>query len=50
MTKLTPQKRKRLARLAKMPDSRIDRSDIPEIRNLPSDAVIGSSTVQRRRA
>lgn len=24
-----------------MPDSQIDLSDIPEIRNLPSDAVIG---------
>jgi uncharacterized protein (DUF4415 family) len=41
MTKLTPEKRKRLERLAKMPDSSIDLSDIPEIKNLPSDAVIG---------
>ena len=41
MTKLTAQKRNELARLAKMPDSRIDLSDIPEIKNLPSDAVIG---------
>ena len=41
MTKLTAEKRKELAKLAKMPDSRIDLSDIPEIKNLPSDAVIG---------
>ena len=41
MTKLTTEKRKELAKLAKMPDSRIDLSDIPEIKNLPSDAVIG---------
>jgi uncharacterized protein (DUF4415 family) len=41
MTKLTAEKRKHLARLAKMPDSRIDLSDIPEIKSLPSDAVIG---------
>jgi len=41
MSKLTAEKRKQLARLAKMPDSRIDLSDIPEIKSLPSDAVIG---------
>jgi hypothetical protein len=41
MTKLTTEKRKELARLAKLPDGQIDLSDIPEIRNLPSDAVIG---------
>ena len=41
MTKLTTEKRQELARLAKLPDSRIDLSDIPEIKNLPSDAVIG---------
>jgi uncharacterized protein (DUF4415 family) len=41
MTKLTAEKRKELARLAKMPDSQIDLSDIPEIKRLPSDAVIG---------
>jgi uncharacterized protein (DUF4415 family) len=35
------QKRKDLAKLAKMPDSQIDLSDIPEIKNLPSAAVIG---------
>ena len=48
MTKLTAEKRKQLARLAKMPDSRIDLSDIPEIKSLPSDAVIGKFTVQER--
>jgi len=41
MPKLAAEKRKGLSRLAKMPDSQIDLSDIPEIRNLPSDAVIG---------
>jgi uncharacterized protein (DUF4415 family) len=41
MTKLTAEKRKQLARLAKMLDSRIDLSDIPEIKSLPPDAVIG---------
>ena len=41
MTKLTAEKRKELLRLAKTPDSRIDLSDIPEIKNIPSDAVIG---------
>lgn len=41
MTKLTAEKRKELLRLAKMPDSQIDLSDIPEIKNLPSEAIIG---------
>jgi len=41
MSKLTAEKRKGLVRLAKMPDSSIDLSDIPEIRRLPSEAVIG---------
>ena len=41
MPKLTAEKRKELLRLAKMPDRRIDLSDIPEIENIPSDAVIG---------
>jgi uncharacterized protein (DUF4415 family) len=41
MPKLTTEKRKELARLANRPDSQIDLSDIPEIKNLPSDAVIG---------
>lgn len=41
MTKLTAAKRKRLAGLAKMPESSIDLSDIPEIKRLPSDAMIG---------
>ena len=41
MPKLTAEKRLELARLAKMPDSRIDLSDIPEIKDLPSDVLIG---------
>ena len=41
MTTLTAKKRKDLVRLAKMPDHRIDLSDIPEIKKLPSDALMG---------
>ena len=41
MKKLTAAKRKRLANLAKLPESRIDLSDIPEIKDLPHDAVVG---------
>jgi uncharacterized protein (DUF4415 family) len=41
MTKLTAQKRKQLTKLAKMPDSQIDVSDIPALKNLPPDAAIG---------
>ncbi|MBM3756033.1 MAG: BrnA antitoxin family protein [Acidobacteria bacterium] len=41
MKPLTAKKRIELLRLAKRPDSEIDLSDIPEIRELPSDAVIG---------
>jgi len=41
MKKLTAAKRKRLTNLAKLPDSRIDLSDIPEIKSLPSEAVVG---------
>ena len=41
MKPLTAEKRTTLRRLADRPDSLIDFSDIPEIRQLPSDAVIG---------
>ena len=41
MIRLTPEKRKQLMKLARMPDSRIDLSDIAEIKKLPSDAVVG---------
>ncbi len=41
MLKLTDKKRMELRRLAQRPDSEIDLTDIPEIRDLPSDAVIG---------
>jgi uncharacterized protein (DUF4415 family) len=40
-TTLTAKKRKDLVRLAKMPDHRIDLSDVPEIKKLPSDALMG---------
>ena len=41
MTKLTAERRKELQKLAARPDREIDLSDIPEIREIPSDAVIG---------
>jgi uncharacterized protein (DUF4415 family) len=41
MKQLTAKQRANLQRLAHRPDSEIDFSDIPEIRQLPSDAVIG---------
>lgn len=41
MTKLSAEKRKELQKLAAKPDRQIDLSDIPEIREIPSDAVIG---------
>jgi uncharacterized protein (DUF4415 family) len=41
MKQLTDKKRNELRRIAQRPESEIDFSDIPEIRELPSDAVIG---------
>jgi hypothetical protein len=41
MAKLSAEKRKELRALARKPDTEIDFSDIPEIRKIPSDAVIG---------
>jgi uncharacterized protein (DUF4415 family) len=41
MSKLTAEKRKALKKLASRPDREIDLTDIPEIREIPSDAVIG---------
>jgi len=41
MTKLSAEKRKKLEKLPARPYSEIDFSDIPEIRELPPDAVIG---------
>lgn len=41
MKQLTAKKRASLRRLAQRPDHEIDLSDIPEIRQFPSDAVIG---------
>ncbi len=41
MPRLTVEKRNKLRRIAARPDREIDLSDIPEIRKLPSDAVIG---------
>lgn len=41
MDKLSAEKRKQLQKLAARPDREIDLPDIPEIRQMPSDAVIG---------
>jgi uncharacterized protein (DUF4415 family) len=41
MPRLTVEKRKKLGKLAARPDREIDLSDIPEIREIPSDYVIG---------
>ena len=41
MPKLSAEKRRELQQLAKRPDGEIDLSDIPEIREIPPDAVIG---------
>ena len=41
MPRLTAEKKKALQRLAARPDREIDFSDIPEIREIPPDAVIG---------
>lgn len=41
MKQLTVKKRAGLKRLAQRPDREIDLSDIPEIRQFPSEAVIG---------
>ena len=39
--KLSAEERKELQKLATRPDREIDLTDIPEIREIPSDAVIG---------
>lgn len=41
MPKLSKEARKELEALAAMPDNEIDMSDIPELREFPSDAVVG---------
>jgi len=41
MPKLSAEKRKDLQKLAAKPDREIDLTDIPEIREIPPDAVIG---------
>jgi uncharacterized protein (DUF4415 family) len=41
MTRLSAEKRRQLQKLAAKPARDIDLSDIPEIREIPSDAVIG---------
>ena len=41
MPRLSAEKRKKIKNLAASPDRDIDFSDIPEIREIPSDAVIG---------
>ena len=41
MPKLSAEKREELQKLAARPDREINLTDIPEIREIPSDAVIG---------
>jgi uncharacterized protein (DUF4415 family) len=41
MPKLSAEKRRELQMLAAKPDREIDLTDIPEIQEIPSDAVIG---------
>ena len=41
MPKLSAENRKELRKLAARPDREIDLTDIPEIQEIPSDAVIG---------
>ena len=41
MARLSAEKRKKLVKLAAQPDREIDLTDIPEIREIPSDYVIG---------
>src|SRR5258708_1420508 len=41
MPKRTAPSREELMKLANKPDNQIDLSDIPEIKDIPSDAVIG---------
>jgi uncharacterized protein (DUF4415 family) len=41
MPKLSAENRNELQKLAARPDREIDLTDIPEIREIPSDAVIG---------
>jgi uncharacterized protein (DUF4415 family) len=48
--KLSSEKRRALDALAKRPDEKIDFSDIPEIRELPSDRIIGKFYRPRKTA
>ncbi len=41
MPRLSAEKRRQLRKLAAKPDREIDLTDIPEIREIPPDAVIG---------
>jgi uncharacterized protein (DUF4415 family) len=41
MPRLSAEQRERLRKLAARPDREIDLTDVPEIREIPSDAVIG---------
>ena len=50
MPKLSTPRKKALEALRKKPDSRIDVSDIPEIREIPSDRVIGKFYRPRKTA
>jgi len=48
MTKLSAEKRKELRKPAAKPDREIELTDIPEIREIPSDAVMAGFTGPRK--
>jgi len=50
MKQLTAKQRAELLRLAQRPEREIDLSDIPEIREFPSDAVIGKFYRPKKRS
>jgi hypothetical protein len=50
MPKLTAKKRAELTKLAKLPDNPIDLSDIPEVRGVPSNAVIGKFSCPQKKS
>jgi len=50
MNKLSDKQRKAVKEIAARPDRKIDFSDVPEIRSIPSDAVIGKLYRPRKKS
>ena len=50
MNKLSDKQRKAVKEIAARPDRKIDFSDVPEIRSIPSDAVIGKFYRPRKKS